>query len=75
MAFPFEMYSKFGLTNWICSPNGGSWLENDQWLTAISSSALARITYVYTYVIHLYKNTLQHSRDETIQTLRVSCHT
>ena len=47
MAFPLEMYSKFGVGIGFVQPNGANWSENGQWPTDISSSA-----YVCTNVGH-----------------------
>ena len=38
MASSLEMYSKFGLENWIAWTNNQNWLENDQWLAVILSN-------------------------------------
>ena len=43
MASHLEMYSKYDIANWIARPSSKNWLENGQWLMAISSFVLHAI--------------------------------
>ena len=64
MVSPLEMYSKYGLANWICSAKWGKLVG--KWPMADCYFKLCTHTYTHTHVhTHMYTHTCTHTHVHT----------